>query len=295
MSFYLNDGSQEAPRLRVYLNTDTLLDKPADLHWPAYPDPGGFAQLAADGFEGIQITTEDPVPASPLPYCGLDRINRPEESDDIVQRHKIRGDQCISVHAGWGIESDKETDLLIESILSASEKHTLPVFIETHRATITQDMWRSVEITKRFPELLFNGDFSHFYCGQEMPYGDIVRKFDFMQPIFDRVGFMHGRIASPGHIQAPVNEALDAPPDFSSCQTNYVSHFREMWIRAMRGFKTHAGPGDVLILAPEILSPRHDYARTDKQGVEESNRYAQALLYMKMARDCFGETADLPG
>ena len=51
------------------------------------------------------------------------------------------------------MESDREVDNLVESILSASEKYKLPAFIETHRATITQDMWRTVELTKRFPEI----------------------------------------------------------------------------------------------------------------------------------------------
>ncbi len=287
MPTYLNDGTTEPPKLAVYLNTDNLADKPENLNWPDYPELSGIEALKADGFEGLQIVAEDPTPGSPLPFCGLDRINKPKAADEIVHTHKLRGDQCISVHVGWGIESDREIDLLLEALLTASEKHQLPLFLETHRATITQDMWRTVEFTKRFPDILFNGDFSHYYCGQEMPYGVIEDKFDFMQPIFDRVGFMHGRIASPGHIQAPVNDTLDAPPDFSSCQTNYVAHFREMWTRSMRGFKTQAGPGDVLIFAPELLSPTYDYANTDKQGTEESDRYAQALLYMKLAKACF--------
>ncbi|MDF3127784.1 hypothetical protein P0Y35_01110 [Kiritimatiellaeota bacterium B1221] len=289
MPAYLNNGSSNPPQLAVYLNTDNLADPPEGLNWPEYPGLSGIHKLQADGFEGLQITHEDPAPHSPLPYCGLDRINKPEEADAILHLHQSRGDQCISVHAGWGMESDREIDLLVEAVLTASAKRQFPVFLETHRSTITQDMWRTVEITKRFPEIRFNADFSHYYCGQEMPYGTIREKFDFMQPIFDRVGFMHGRIASPGHIQAPINETLDGPPDFSTCPFNYVEHFREMWIRSMRGFKTHAGPGDVLIFAPELLSPTFDYARCDKHGNEECDRYAQALLYMKWARICYDQ------
>jgi len=284
---YFKDGTTDDPKIALYLNTDNLADKPKDVDWPDYPHPAGIERLKTDGFEGVQITTENPPPSASLPYCGLDRINKPEEADSVVQKHQQRGDQCISVHVGWGIESDQEIDHLLESLLTASEKHALPVFLETHRATITQDMWRTVEFIKRYPEILFNGDFSHYYTGQEMPYGNIQEKFDFMQPIFERVGFMHGRIASPGHIQAPLNETMDGPPEFSSCGLNYVDHFREMWTRSMAGFKKNAGAGSVLIFAPELLSTRSDYAKTDKLGTEECDRYAQALLYIQLARECF--------
>ena len=30
------------------------------------------------------------------------------------------------------------------------------------------DVWRPVQLIKRFPEVLFNGDFSLYSCGQEM-------------------------------------------------------------------------------------------------------------------------------
>jgi hypothetical protein len=71
------------------------------------------------------------------------------------------------------------------------------IVVETHRATITQDSWRTVQITKGFPEVRFNRNFSHYYCGQELAYGDWSSKLAFMEPIFERVGFIHGRIACP--------------------------------------------------------------------------------------------------
>jgi hypothetical protein len=61
----------------------------------------------------------------------------------------------------------------------------------------------------------------------------------------------------------------------------------------MLGFLKSAKPGDILIFAPELLSGAHYYARLfpDAAGqmVEESDRYAQALLYKDLARACFAE------
>jgi hypothetical protein len=159
---------------------------------------------------------------------------------------------------------------------------------------ITQDMWRTVQITKKFPEVLFNGDFSHYYCGQEMVYGGLEMKMEFMKPIFDRIGFMHGRIASPGHMQVPIDET-NSRPAAAVGVVDYLADFRTIWARAMRGFRNHAGPGDVLVFAPELLGGAHYYARlfpgSDGVVVEESDRYAQALLYAKIARCLFEDAS----
>ena len=61
----------------------------------------------------------------------------------------------------------------------------------------------------------------------------------------------------------------------------------------MRGFLDHAKAGDVLIFAPELLAGTYYYARLfpDARGklVEESDRCQQALLYQRIARECFAE------
>jgi len=292
MRHYLNDGSSDAPKLRVYLNLDNLVDLRSDSIWPGLEGNERMARLRVDGFEGVQVTSGEPPSASVMPFCGLDRINAPSEAFRIASKYAERGDQCLTIHAGWGIEDDDEVFRLVESILRASEKTKLPIFIETHRATITQDMWRTVQIVKRFPEVLFNGDFSHFYCGQEMVYGGLEMKIKFMAPIFNRVGFMHGRIASPGHMQMPVDAAATRPLAASGV-TDYFADFRKLWTRAMRGFLDHAKAGDVLIFAPELLSGTYYYARQfpDAVGklVEETDRYQQALLYLRIAHECFAE------
>ena len=70
-------------------------------------------------------------------------------------------------------------------------------------------------------EIRFNGDFSHYYTGQEMVYGDIEAKWTFMQPIFDRVRFIHARIGSPGCMQVDIGDGVQLdgwtikPPDDS--------------------------------------------------------------------------------
>jgi hypothetical protein len=181
------------------------------------------------------------------------------------------------VHAGWDLEADAEACGLIEGILQAADRWRVPIYIETHRATICQDMWRTVQFVKRFPEMRFNGDFSHWYAGQEMVYGGFEQKLRFIQPVLERVRFIHGRIANPGCIQVAVSR--------DGAEPAYVGHFRALWTAAFRGF-IESGEGSTMCFAPELLAPGIYYARTFG-GVEESDRWEQSLLLNEIARHCF--------
>lgn len=93
MSRFLNDGSTDAPKLRVYLNLDSLIDLRADTMWPGVTGTVRDERLRADNFEGIQLTTEEAYLGS-LPFTGLARINVPGEADAVIAKHSARGDQC---------------------------------------------------------------------------------------------------------------------------------------------------------------------------------------------------------
>jgi hypothetical protein len=287
-----NDGSGDAPKLRFYLNLNNLEGLPPDSRWPGLGGAAMFEQLAADGFHGVQLPDGQAAPpaGNPLATCVSDRINTAAEAPDIVARHADNGHQCLTVHAGWGIEDDAAVWRLVEAILVASEKSSLPVFVETHRATLTQDIWRTVQLTKRFPDIRFNGDLSHYYTGQELVYGGLDMKINFMAPILDRIRFMHARISSPGNIQMPVGDGTGRPPQASG-EVDYLADFKTLWTRALAGFLKTAAPGDFFIICPELLSRRYYYARTfpDPAGIlhEESDRYAEALAYTRIAGECF--------
>lgn len=288
---YFNDGSADEPKLLAYLNLANLDDLRPDSIWPGLTGTARDERLAADGFDGVQCVDSAPPPGGTrLRHCGSDRVNLPAEADPIVASHAALGHDCLTLHVGWGIEDDDGIDRLMEAILRASDHHRLPVFIETHRATITQDIWRTVQLTKRFPEVRFNADFSHYYTGQELPYGGMEMKLAFMQPIFDRVAFMHGRIGSSGCIQVSIGDGKSRPPAANGV-TDFLEDFKTLWTHAMAVFLRNASPGDCLIFCPELLPGAHYYARRffDPSGssVEESDRYREALVYNEIARSCF--------
>jgi hypothetical protein len=286
----LNDGSILLPRLKVYLHMRTLEDLPDFSIWPRLEGEDALAFLKAAGFDGIQDGNPMLCRRIRLGSAGSGRVDKPSDAELLAQRMKDLGHQAATVHVGTGFEDDPTIDALVDAVLLASERHNFPIYIENHRATITQDIWRTIQLVKRIPAIRFNGDFSHYYTGHELTYGDYQSKLQFMQPVFDRVCFLHGRIGNSGCMQVDVGDGESSVPQAFG-RHDFVAHFRSMWTRAMCGFLASAGPGDYLVFAPEILSPMNYYGRQfllpDGTLCQESDRYAQALVLATIARECF--------
>ncbi len=283
----INSGRQDPPALRLDLNAGTLLNPPALWSGPRRPEEVPTALLAA-GYQGLQDREPRPdVLACGLPMTGMARITAPHQAAKACAKHRGWGFQATTLHVGAGLESDDEASRLVEAVLEASVRERYPLFIETHRATITQDIRRTLDLIGRFPELRFNADLSHWYTGHEMTYGDFDAKLQALAPLFERVRFIHGRIGDSCCMQVAIEGAEEAP---------HVEHFRRLWTRCFDGFLKRASAGDEIVFAPELLPAAIDldgrvhalnYARLDGHGEEQVDRWAEASRLCQIARDCF--------
>jgi hypothetical protein len=67
-----------------------------------------------------------------------------------------------------------------------------------------------------------------------------------------------------------------------------VSHFRTLWTDSFAGFLRRKPASDAFCFTPELLSPAIYYARTF-EGREESDRWQQSLVLVRIAEECFLE------
>lgn len=107
----------------------------------------------------------------------MGRVDAIGDAAQIARDCIGRGHESATLHVGSGFESDAESDALVRDILETAERYRFPLYIETHRATITQDPWRTLQLVARFPDIRFNGDFSHWYTGAELVYGDSTQSW----------------------------------------------------------------------------------------------------------------------
>jgi hypothetical protein len=282
----VRDASSAPPRLRLELSA--LYTLPPGVG-PEREDPVIAAALRAAGFEVMHGTSAEHARKLGMRLTCGGRVDRPEQADELARRWVGEGADGGSLHVGSGHEDDTQIDRLVAAIIEAGTRHGICMCIETHRATITQDTWRTVQIAKRHPAVRFNADFSHWYTGLEMVYGDWAAKLDFLQPVFERVRFFHGRIGNSGCIQIGLTHPSAAKA---------IGHFREMWTRAMVGFRRQAGPGDVLPFATELLHPEINYAPVHPDGrggwSELGDRWSDALSLARIARECWDAAAPSP-
>lgn len=236
------------------------------------------------GYEGVQ--GGDPALCRELgliPSTG-GRITDPADVDRQVLGWSEAGMEFAAIHLGTEIDDDATVDRLVESVLQASQCQKQPVYVETHRATCTQDGFRTLRIVEKFPEIRFCGDFSHWYTGHEMIYGNWNAKLDFYQPVFDRVRTFHGRIGNSSHMQVTL---MDGHNDAA------ISDFKDIYRRCFDGYIRSGEYELPLSLAPELLGHNNAYARrfayADGVYQEESDRWQEALYLGGLVHGWFND------
>lgn len=246
--------------------------------------------VKAAGYSGLQHYWPEPAALEVgLAMSGMGRVLAEADARLIAEQHKGWGFVATTLHVGTGLETDAQMDRLAAAVLDAAAATSHPLHIETHRATITQDLRRTVDLVERFPQLTFNADLSHWYTGHEMPYGDFEAKVAFITPVLERTRYMHGRIGTSSMMQAPLALAQDGPAR---------GHFETLWRAAFAGYR-RSGAGTAFIFAPELLprSINHqgvahhlNYALVSNAGGawrEQTDRWAEALELCELARAWF--------
>jgi hypothetical protein len=283
---YTNDGSSKSPEMRSYLHEGCVQKLPSFSSAPQAVVDGTPAEravaLQAAGFVGIQGPAVAHYAKVGLGVATLGRANTPEEIEAFAKAAAAEKFECGTLHVGWGFEDDAEIDRLARAVVYAARDHRIPLYVETHRATILQDPYRTLRLIERVPEIRFNGDFSHWYTGCEFVYGDIDAKFDLLTPVFERVGFIHARVGNSSNMQVTMHD-----PSMKVA----LDHYREMWTRSFAGFKRSAREGDYIIFAPELLESSINYARLCKtaagQWQEDSDRWEESIKLSEIAAECF--------
>jgi hypothetical protein len=276
------DGGRDPPRLLIGLNALTLMGLPEDSRGPKGSPREVMDRVRAAGYEAIQ--TRDPATArdAGLLPAALGRVDQVADARHVAVRDRDAGYHCTTLHVGTGFESDDEMTALAEATVEASLAEDHPLYVETHRATITQDMRRTLDLVQRVPALRFNGDFSHWYTGAEMTYGDLPAKIERLSPVLARTRFLHGRVSDPGCAQVAIGDGANA---------QHLAVFRDLWSRVFRAFLADAAPGDMIGFYPELLSPAFHYARQVPDGHgglrEETDRWVEALDLVAVARACW--------
>lgn len=175
----------------------------------------------------------------------------------------IRPEDAVPVVQQWMQEADAEE---------------LPVLFETHRDSLLNDLFYTLQVIELVPDMRLCADLSHFVIDREMraPIGS--RDCGFIGTILDRSDCFQGRVANREQVQIQI--------DFPQ-HAEWVSIFRSWWKEGMRRWRARNPADATLHFLCELGPP--PYAITDHDGRELSNRWEEALTIRRWVRDIWSE------
>ncbi len=281
-----NDGSSNAPRLRVHHALWSMRGLPMNCEQDGAAEwtlDEKFARVREAGFEAVECWLQDDdetetKAALERNNLGLILGHRPFSLDDVratVERARRLNADFIFAQPANAFTSLPDVSRLVRDGRKLANEAGIAWFVETHRNNFTENLVQTKQLIEAVPEIRFTADLSHFVVGGEFYGWPDEGASKRMMPVLERVSHAHGRVSDGEAIQVDVGDGQGQSAQF----------FVELWTIAMRHWLKDAQAGDVFPFATELGPPR--YALTLPDGREYSDRWTQSLVMKRLAEQAW--------
>ncbi|WP_246096404.1 sugar phosphate isomerase/epimerase family protein [Paenibacillus sinopodophylli] len=166
---------------------------------------------------------------------------------------------------------------LLSGIDALSRHAGIPIFVETHRGTITQDLIRTRQFLETLPELRLTIDYSHYVVAGEL-HTVSPEAEEMLQSLLPHASSIHTRISNGEQIQIDPGERGEHP---------MLPHFARWWESAMRHWRTADRlDADRFPVVIELGPPPYAITRDEAGARQEElgDRWKQALFLKQLVR-----------
>ncbi len=267
-------------KLEVFQSLWSMTSRP--WHGDEMPLETQFSMIDSAGFDGVDIVFGD-YPLSELAPL-LERYELgstvtafPHDTDSLVPaielalslsaRHlNIIGQiYPFSVEEGAGV---------VRQWIALCHAANLPVTIETHRDCLTTDMLYTLQLMQQVPEMQLSADLSHYVVGREFGWPISEEVDSQIRSILDQSSAFQGRVASREQIQLQISFPH---------HKDWYDLFAQWWAYGFSSWRARHDQDAVCNFLCE-LGPR-EYAMTDANGNEMSDRWEEALMIKKRVEE----------
>jgi hypothetical protein len=166
---------------------------------------------------------------------------------------------------------------VIETWMGMADRIGVPVQFETHRNCITNDLYTTLQLLDRIPDMRICADLSHYVVDREFWFPLSDHDMGLMSRILQRSDSFQGRVASRQQIQLQL--------DFPQHQ-KWVDLFKGWWREGLADWRARNPSGDCIFVC-ELGPP--EYAMTGPDGREMSDRWAEAQTIKRWVREIWDE------
>ncbi|KQT68991.1 MULTISPECIES: sugar phosphate isomerase/epimerase family protein [unclassified Aureimonas] len=163
---------------------------------------------------------------------------------------------------------------VVREWLRIAAEEGVPIQFETHRASITNDLFATLQLLDAVPEMRLAADLSHYVVDRE-PMLPLDRELaGQVSRILARSDSFQGRVATRCQVQVSHGFPQHRP---------WLDLFLDWWSEGFRSWKARAKPDEDCIFLCE-LGPR-PYAITGADDAELSDRWLDALSLRRLVED----------
>ncbi|HWU17201.1 MAG TPA: sugar phosphate isomerase/epimerase [Devosia sp.] len=246
------------------------------------------ARIKAAGFDGFGSMLEDDetarrasalAAAEGLVLEGLALPANLAEVEAAIERAGRFGVHHLNLQLRMLPRTLEEASGLIAAIQRLIGQADVPVYIETHRGRLTNDLLFTLEILERHPDLRLLADLSHYVVARELelPIDPVANQQ--VLTVLDHAWAFHGRVAGSGQVQLPLSYAQHRP---------WIDQFVAWWSAGFASWRKRAA-GDAELTFVCELGPQ-PYAISGPDGEDLTDRWEESLVLRDLARQAWGKS-----
>lgn len=200
----------------------------------------------------------------------------------IAEAHR-QGAHHLNVQIAGPVAHLSDALALVDSLVAVAKDAPLPVWFETHRGRLTNDLLFTLRILEARPDLPLTCDLSHYPVAGEMELPLRPDQLAAIERILANARNFHGRVSTTHQVQV----AFDSPQ-----HRGWLDQHMAWWRRGFELWLERAGSDDALPFMCELGPP--PYAITAPDGAELSNRWDEAQRMHDIVRTLWREVNGAP-